>query len=268
MKNLNSFRYLQRALEHEIERQSALLDAARTCAHETRLFDVGAARTVVMRSKEEAHDYRYFPEPDLPPLRVDAARVERLRALLPELPEARAAPSHRRPTALRVRRRRRSPPRAPRPPTSRRRLQPGAAPKAVGELADGRGGAAAQGAGAAIERAPRAARTPWRNCCGSWRTASISVSVAKDVFATMWASSRRGGGHRARRRASRRSATQGRSRRSSGTSSPANTKAVAQYRAGKTLTLGFLVGQVMKATGGKANPGLVNDLMLRELERA
>jgi aspartyl-tRNA(Asn)/glutamyl-tRNA(Gln) amidotransferase subunit B len=89
VKNLNSFRYLERALEHEIVRQASLLAGGGRVEHETRLWDVGGRRTVVMRSKEEAHDYRYFPEPDLPPLVVTAARVEEARARLPELPDAR-----------------------------------------------------------------------------------------------------------------------------------------------------------------------------------
>ncbi len=89
VKNLNSFRYLERALNHEIERQAAVLDGGGRVERETRLFDVGAGRTVPMRSKELAHDYRYFPEPDLPPLATDAGHVDALRRRLPEMPDAR-----------------------------------------------------------------------------------------------------------------------------------------------------------------------------------
>src|SRR6266540_1954934 len=89
VKNLNSFRFLQKALEHEIERQTAVLDGGGRVVQETRLWDPAAGRTVSMRSKEEAHDYRYFPEPDLPPLIVDAERINRIRSAMPELPEAR-----------------------------------------------------------------------------------------------------------------------------------------------------------------------------------
>ena len=89
VKNLNSFRYLERALNHEIERQAAVLDGGGRVDRETRLFDVGAGRTVPMRSKELAHDYRYFPEPDLPPLAIDAERIEAIRRRLPEMPAAR-----------------------------------------------------------------------------------------------------------------------------------------------------------------------------------
>jgi aspartyl-tRNA(Asn)/glutamyl-tRNA(Gln) amidotransferase subunit B len=91
VKNLNSFRYLQRALEHEIERQVALLEAGGRVEQETRLYHAGTGRTEPMRSKEFAHDYRYFPDPDLLPLEVDAAWRERVAASMPELPDAKRA---------------------------------------------------------------------------------------------------------------------------------------------------------------------------------
>jgi aspartyl-tRNA(Asn)/glutamyl-tRNA(Gln) amidotransferase subunit B len=89
LKNMNSFRYVQQALAYEIARQEALLDEGARIVQETRLFDPKAGTTHSMRRKEEAHDYRYFPDPDLVPLTIDAAYVERVAALLPELPEAR-----------------------------------------------------------------------------------------------------------------------------------------------------------------------------------
>src|SRR5438132_5199779 len=89
VKNLNSFRFLQKALDHEIERQIEIVSSGGRVVQETRLWDSAAGVTVSMRSKEEAHDYRYFPEPDLPPLVVDAARIEDVRRSMPELPDAR-----------------------------------------------------------------------------------------------------------------------------------------------------------------------------------
>jgi aspartyl-tRNA(Asn)/glutamyl-tRNA(Gln) amidotransferase subunit B len=89
-KNLNSFRYVGRAIEHEIARQIGVLESGGTIAQETRLYDVAAGETRVMRSKEEAHDYRYFPDPDLRPLEIDPAFIEEIRRSLPELPAARA----------------------------------------------------------------------------------------------------------------------------------------------------------------------------------
>src|SRR5262252_1407496 len=86
VKNLNSFRFLQKALEHEVERQIAIVRDGGRVVQETRLWDGASGRTVSMRSKEEAHDYRYFPEPDLPPVILDAERIESIRAAMPELP--------------------------------------------------------------------------------------------------------------------------------------------------------------------------------------
>jgi aspartyl-tRNA(Asn)/glutamyl-tRNA(Gln) amidotransferase subunit B len=86
IKNLNSFRFLQRALDYEIERQKRALSEGETIKQETRLWDESGGRTFPMRSKEEAHDYRYFPEPDLMPLKLDPAWIERMKGDLPELP--------------------------------------------------------------------------------------------------------------------------------------------------------------------------------------
>jgi len=91
VKNINSFKYVQRALEYEIERQRGILDAGGTVVQETRLWDAQTGVTRSMRSKEESHDYRYFPEPDLIPLMVDQAWIEQMRGTLPELPLARRA---------------------------------------------------------------------------------------------------------------------------------------------------------------------------------
>src|SRR5881394_925046 len=89
LKNLNSVRFMQRAIEFEVERQITLIESGGKVAQETRLWDERAAQTRVMRSKEEAHDYRYFPEPDLAPLIVSAEFIEKVRSSLPELPETR-----------------------------------------------------------------------------------------------------------------------------------------------------------------------------------
>ena len=90
-KNINSFRYVQRALQFEIDRQVALLSGGHRVEQETRLWDSATGKTVSMRGKEEAHDYRYLPEPDLPPLAIDADWLESLRGRMPELPEERRA---------------------------------------------------------------------------------------------------------------------------------------------------------------------------------
>jgi aspartyl-tRNA(Asn)/glutamyl-tRNA(Gln) amidotransferase subunit B len=91
VKNVNSFKFVRAALEYEIERQIELIESGGTIKQETRLWDANEGRTYTMRSKEQAHDYRYFPEPDLPPLIVSAGFLEEMRQKLPELPEARRA---------------------------------------------------------------------------------------------------------------------------------------------------------------------------------
>src|SRR5258708_33207171 len=93
VKNLNSFRYLQKALEYEIDRHIAVLESGGRLSQETRLWNQAEGHTVSMRSKEKAHDYRYFPEPDLLPVHVSAAWREEVRRTLPELPEAKPARS-------------------------------------------------------------------------------------------------------------------------------------------------------------------------------
>src|SRR3989441_9482536 len=89
LKNLNSVRFMQRAIEFEVERHIKTLESGGRLTQETRLWDERAGETRVMRSKEEAHDYRYFPEPDLPPLVVTNEFIEEVRASIPELPDAR-----------------------------------------------------------------------------------------------------------------------------------------------------------------------------------
>jgi aspartyl-tRNA(Asn)/glutamyl-tRNA(Gln) amidotransferase subunit B len=265
VKNLNSFRYLQRALEHEIERQSALLEGGGAVLHETRLFDVAGGRTVAMRSKEEAHDYRYFPEPDLPPLRIATARLERVREALPELPEARTRRlaatfglSDYDATQVAGTRAHAS--------YFEATVAAGATPKAAANWLTGEVTRLLKEAGAGIEDAP-VAPDRLAELLRLVADGVVSVTVAKDVLVRMWTSPRRAeeivreedlgqiGDAQALAAAVKEVVAR-------------NAKAVAQYRAGKKIALGFLVGQVMKATGGKANPGLVNDLMLRELERA
>src|SRR5277367_6319650 len=90
-KNLNSFRYLAHALEYEIERQIGVLEAGGTVTQETRLWNVAGGRTEAMRSKEFAHDYRYFPDPDLLPVSLSEAMIAEVRKSLPELPDAKRA---------------------------------------------------------------------------------------------------------------------------------------------------------------------------------
>jgi aspartyl-tRNA(Asn)/glutamyl-tRNA(Gln) amidotransferase subunit B len=265
VKNVNSFRYVEKALEYEIERQIELLEGGGRVVQETRLWDSAAARTYSMRSKEEAHDYRYFPEPDLPPLVVDEARIARVRAAMPELPEAR-----------------------------RRRF---VAQYAIPEYD---AGVLTQSAGTADYFEAVAAASGNAKAASNWvmgellRTmkergldiagqpleaerlaaliklvdrGTISSSIAKGVFGRMFESGRS---------ADEIVASEGLAQIGDESALlaiirdviTANTDAVAQYRAGKMQTFGFLVGQVMKGSKGKANPKLANELLKQELGRS
>jgi len=263
VKNLNSFRFLQKALEHEINRQIAIVSDGARVVQETRLWDAAAGRTVSMRSKEEAHDYRYFPEPDLSPLVVDASRLERIRATMPELPESRRA---RFVAAYAL-----SPYHAAQVTQSRTvadyfeaTVAAGAPPQPASNWITGELARKLKETGAGIASQPV---TPERlaELIRAIDVGAISGSVGKDVFEKMFANGR----------------TAGDIIRDEGLTQiddesqlvalvsevlAANRDAVAQYRNGKTATFGFLVGQVMKAAGGKANPKRVNEILRSSLQ--
>jgi aspartyl-tRNA(Asn)/glutamyl-tRNA(Gln) amidotransferase subunit B len=263
VKNINSFRYVQKALEYEIERQIDLLEGGGRVVQETRLWDSSSGRTYSMRSKEEAHDYRYFPEPDLPPLVVDAARIDAVRQTMPELPEAR---------------RRRFVAAFGLPEYDAAVLTQSLAladyfeqaaaeagnPKAVSNWVMGELLRTLKGRGTAVEAAPLAPRA----LAGLVRlvdAGAISSSIAKEVFAKMYDSGRS---------ADEIVAADGLAQIGDESALvaivreviAAHADAVAQYRAGKQATFGFLVGQVMKRSGGKANPTVANRLLRRELD--
>ncbi|HET7219200.1 MAG TPA: Asp-tRNA(Asn)/Glu-tRNA(Gln) amidotransferase subunit GatB [Vicinamibacterales bacterium] len=263
VKNLNSFRHVQKALEFEIERQTAIVADGGRVEQETRLWDANAGRTVSMRSKEEAHDYRYFPEPDLPPLEVAAAWVDEVRRTLPELPDAR---------------KRRLVAQYALPDYDAALLTQSRALADYFEAA-----AAAAGNAKAASNWIMGELTRKMNELGIGIESSaiapealaglirlidagtITGPIAKDVFEKMYASGR-----------SAQEIVAGEGLASINDDAAleqavrealaANETAVAQYRAGKQQTFGFLVGQVMKATKGKANPATVNALMRKLLE--
>jgi aspartyl-tRNA(Asn)/glutamyl-tRNA(Gln) amidotransferase subunit B len=263
VKNLNSFRFLQRALEYEIERQIDVVSHGGRVVQETRLFDAAAGRTAPMRSKEEAHDYRYFPEPDLPPLVADAARVDRIRLAMPELPEARrrrfveqyALPEY---DAAQL--------------TESRALADyfeaavaaGAPAKPASNWIMGELARQLKARGAGIASSPVSA-PHLAGLLTLIDRGTISGSIAKDVLEKMFATGRP---------AAEIVAADGLTQIDDDAQIvglvtgvlAAHTDAVRQYRSGKTTAFGFLVGQVMKAAGGKANPGRVNELLKRALQ--
>ena len=258
IKNLNSFRFLERALDYEVGRQSALLERGGTVVQETRLWDVAGGRTVSMRSKEEAHDYRYFPDPDLPPLVLDPDWVARVREELPELPEARKrrlAADHglpERDAALL----------ADDPDLSSFFEAAAAACGNAKAAANWIMGAVAHrmktlGVGIAGTKVTPASLGALIRLVDA---GTISNSVARDVFEKMAATGRPPEaivdaeglsqiGDAGELEAAVRQALL------------ENPAAVSKYRAGKTGALGFLVGQVMRATRGQANPRVVNQLL-------
>ncbi len=262
VKNVNSFRYLEKALEFEIGRQIAVLRDGGTVKQETRLFDSTTGRTMSMRSKEEAHDYRYFPEPDLPPLVVDEARVAAVRGTMPELPEARR---QRFVASYGI------------PAYDAGVLTQSAALADYFEKTAAAGNAKAASnwimgelSRVMNERAIDVAQVTMTPAALAGLIAlidkgTISSAIAKEVFAKMFDSGRT---------ADDIVKAEGLAQIGDESSIVSairdvmakNADAVSQYRAGKQQTFGFLVGQVMKATGGKANPKLANQLLKRELD--
>ena len=262
VKNVNSFRYLHKAIEYEIERQVEVVSKGGRVVQETRLFDSTTGRTHSMRSKEEAHDYRYFPEPDLPPLVVGADRVERLRALLPELPEARR---QRFVASYGI------------PDYDAGVLTQSGLADYFEQVAGAAGNAKAASNWVMGEllrtlndRGTAVADVPLKpGALAGLITlvdkGTISNAIAKEVFPKMYDSGRS---------ADDIVAAEGLAQNSDESSvlevvrsvMAANADAVTQYRAGSQKTFGFLVGQVMKGSGGKANPKLANTLLKRELD--
>ncbi len=263
VKNVNSFRFIRQALEYEIERHIEVLESGGRIAQETRLYNANEGRTYGMRSKEQAHDYRYFPEPDLLPLVIDAAWQQEIRKTLPELPDA-----------------------------LRRRLvaeygitdydahvltvtqalaeqfetAAGAAknPKRVANLVQSELMGRLKARGLGIEQSPISMQGVALSA-DLVETGAISGKILKDLydlcfergqdFPTVYEEEK--------------------PQQITDTAAiekiidevlTANPKQLEQYRAGKKTVLGFFVGQVMKASKGQANPALVNELLQKKLE--
>ncbi|MFL6199605.1 MAG: Asp-tRNA(Asn)/Glu-tRNA(Gln) amidotransferase subunit GatB [Thermoanaerobaculia bacterium] len=268
VKNLNSFRNVARAIEHEIGRHVQLLEAGGRVAQETRSFNADTGVTRLLRSKEEAHDYRYFPEPDLPPLVLSAERIEAVRAALPELPWER---------------RRRMTARYGLAPadtgvlTSSRELAdyfeaaasalPGN-PKGIAnwvmgevlrEVKERRIGIDHLGLGKILPPERLAA------IVGLVDAGRISNSAAKEVFAAVWQSGEEPAAAVERLGLGQVSDTS-QIERWIDEVIEAHPAQVGQVRSGKVQVMGFLVGQVMKRSGGRADPKVVQQLLRQALE--
>ena len=264
IKNLNSFRFLERALAHEIERQIEVLESGGAVVQETRLYDPDRNETRPMRTKEEANDYRYFPDPDLLPLVLEEAYIEAVRAELPELPDARRArfvsdyglPAYDAGVL-----------------TASRELADyyeavvaavGGEPKLCANWVMVELGGALNRAGVEITASPVGPEA----LAGLLRRildGTVSGRAAKEVFEAMWA----GEGDAdaiIEARGLRQISDAGAIEKLIDEVLAAHPQQLAQYRAGKDKLFGFFVGQVMKASGGKANPKQVNELLRRKLD--
>ena len=266
IKNLNSFRNVQRALEFEVRRQTAALESGERIVQETRLFDAERGVTRSMRSKEYAHDYRYFPEPDLVPLRFDADRVAEVRAMLPELPRARRQRF--------VAQYALSPYDAGLLTQSQAladyyeaAVRRHANPKAIANWITSE---LLRALDADDEAAVRQVRVRPEALAGLVQLiddGTISGKIAKDVLARMLVS-----GEEAATIVAREGLTQvadtGALEGLVEEAIAANPRAVADFKAGKTAASKALVGQVMKASGGKANPAMVDRIVQEKLTKS
>jgi aspartyl-tRNA(Asn)/glutamyl-tRNA(Gln) amidotransferase subunit B len=251
LKNINSFRFVEDAIQHEIARQAAILDRGEVVAQETRLWDSDAGTSHSMRSKEEAMDYRYFPDPDLPPLVVDEATLARLRADLPALPGALRARFERIPgltgedlTFLTA---------------DRDRALTFAA------IGDEHGKQIANWMLGEPELHHKVAREPLLELARLVAGGAVSASAAKKVVSEMIASGEAPAAVIEKLGLGQVS-DQGAIEAIAAEVVAGNPGQVASYKAGKTALIGFFVGQVMKKSGGKANPQLAGEILKRMLE--
>ncbi|GGG47126.1 aspartyl/glutamyl-tRNA(Asn/Gln) amidotransferase subunit B [Caldovatus sediminis] len=261
VKNINSIRFVMQAIEAEARRQIAVWEEGGEVEQETRLFDTGRGVTRSMRSKEEAHDYRYFPDPDLPPLVLDEAWVEELRRTLPELPDARKArymrdfglPAY--DASVLVAEKETA---AYYEEVARGRDPKLAANWVMGDLF------------AALNRTRRTIADPPVSArdlgalLDLMRDGTLSGKLAKEVFEAMVETGRPPGAI-VEERGLRQVTDTGAIEAAVAKVLAANADKVAEYKAGKEKLFGFFVGQVMKAMQGKANPALVNELLKRAL---
>jgi aspartyl-tRNA(Asn)/glutamyl-tRNA(Gln) amidotransferase subunit B len=262
LKNLNSFRFVERAIAHEIERQIDLIEAGGKVSQETMHWDDRAAKSTPMRGKEHADDYRYFPDPDLPPLRLEADWLEAQRKKLPELPQARRA---------------------------RYREQFGLPADDAAVLTDDRDVAEFfEAAVASYGQAKTISNWVMRDVLAAVTEAGkplrelpltpqhlvellklvdagrITVASAREVFAEM---AKTGGRAEAivRERGLEAVSDAGALEQHARAVIAASAAQAAKYKAGDTKLLNFFVGQVMKATGGKADPAKLREVLTRLL---
>jgi aspartyl-tRNA(Asn)/glutamyl-tRNA(Gln) amidotransferase subunit B len=263
IKNLNSFRFLERAIEFEARRQIELIEDGGTVVQETRLYDPARDETRSMRSKEDAMDYRYFPDPDLLPLAISTEWIDQVRAALPELPAARRERFVRDYGLTATDAQTLTDTRATADYFEAVAAQvvdkKAAANWVMGELA-----AALNDSGLAIETAPVNPQQ-LAGLIARVTDGTINNKTAKDVFAALWAREGDSADAIIDARGLRQISDAGALEAVIDEVLAANAKSVEEFRAGKEKAFNALVGQAMKATRGKANPQQVNDILRRRL---
>ena len=263
IKNINSFRYVEKAINFEVGRQIELLEGGGQVKQETRLFDPDRGETRSMRSKEEANDYRYFPDPDLLPVELDAAYIDRVKAQLPELPDEKARRfatdyqlSGYDAQVL----------------TASRDLADyyeavvnkfGGSPKLAANWVGGELAAYLNRDGLEIS-ASRVSAERLRELLLRIEDRTISGNIAKDVLAAMWSESQSADAI-IETRGLRQITDDGPIEQAIGAVLATHPAQLADYRGGKDKLFGFFIGQVMKATQGKANPERLNQLLKKAL---
>jgi aspartyl-tRNA(Asn)/glutamyl-tRNA(Gln) amidotransferase subunit B len=263
LKNLNSFRFVEKAIEIERDRQIELIEGGGAVRQETRLFDPDREETRPMRSKEEANDYRYFPDPDLLPIAVDEALIARVRAELPELPDAKR---ERFVSAYGL------PAYDAQVLTADKRLADyfeavakatKAQPKIAANWVMGELTGALNRDNLEID-ASRVPAATLAALLDKLAAGTISGKIAKEVFEAVWAGEGTVDGV-IEKRGLVQISDSGAIDKIVAEVIAANPAQVEQFRAGKQQVLGFLVGQVMKASKGKANPQQVNEALRKQL---
>lgn len=261
-KNLNSLRFIQQAIDHEVARQIELIEDGGTVDQETRLFDTSTGATRTMRSKEDAHDYRYFPDPDLLPLVIPQAEVDELADALPELPDQikdrlmgdyglssydAAVITEERDTALYY-----------------EAASDGRDRKLVANWMTVELFGALNKAGKSLADSP-VAPTALGGLVDLISDGTISGKIAKEVFADMFETGKEASVIVEEKGLKQVSDT-GAIEALIDAVMDANQDKVDEYRGGKDKLFGFFVGQVMKQSGGQANPGMVNQMLRAKLD--
>jgi len=264
VKNVNSFRFIREALEYEIERHIGVLESGGKITQETRLYNANEGKTYGMRSKEQAHDYRYFPEPDLLPLVVDAKWQAEIRANLPELPEARRERMMKEygitvgdaATLTRTRAMADQFESAARAAKNPKRVANLVQSEILGRL---------KAQGLELEQSP-ISMAGVAASADLVETGAISGKMLKDLYDLCFERNKDFGAVYEEEGRPEQSRDTSALEKLADESIAANPKQVEQYRAGKKAMIGFFVGQVMKASKGQANPQLVNEVLTRKLE--